>query len=173
MTKYFRTHLFPRTHAMCFTGSGSFRERILKRKTIVSPRGAPCNQASQVALWTCPQQIYLLRVSREGLAVNPPSGFISHLCFYKNTLFCCSLHWLPVYRGFSSGLEDKASACNVRDQGSIPESGSSPGEGNGNPFQYSCLEIPRTEEPGRLQSMGSQRVGQGALCFIFFWPSMS
>jgi len=32
------------------------------------------------------------------------------------------------------------------------------GEGNGNPLQYSCLEIPWTEEPGRLQSMGSQRV---------------
>ena len=34
----------------------------------------------------------------------------------------------------------------------------SSGEGNGNPLQYSCLEIPWTEEPGRLQSMGSQRV---------------
>ena len=33
-------------------------------------------------------------------------------------------------------------------------------EGNGNPLQYSCLEIPWTEEPGRLQSMGSLRVGQ-------------
>ena len=32
------------------------------------------------------------------------------------------------------------------------------GEGNGTPLQYSCLEIPWTEEPGRLQSMGSQRV---------------
>ena len=29
------------------------------------------------------------------------------------------------------------------------------GEGNGTPLQYSCLENPRTEEPGRLQSMGS------------------
>ena len=42
---------------------------------------------------------------------------------------------------------------------SIPESGRCPGEGNGNPLQYSCLEIPWTEEPGGLQSMGSQRVG--------------
>ena len=33
------------------------------------------------------------------------------------------------------------------------------GEGNGNPLQYSCLENPMTEEPGRLQSMGSLRVG--------------
>ena len=33
------------------------------------------------------------------------------------------------------------------------------GEGNGTPLQYSCLEIPGTGEPGRLQSMGSLRVG--------------
>ena len=33
------------------------------------------------------------------------------------------------------------------------------GEGNGTPLQYSCLENPMTEEPGRLQSMGSWRVG--------------
>ena len=34
------------------------------------------------------------------------------------------------------------------------------GEGNGTPFQYSCLENPWMEEPGRLQSMGSLRVGK-------------
>ena len=34
----------------------------------------------------------------------------------------------------------------------------SPGEGNGNLLQYSCLEIPRTEEPGSLQSTESQAV---------------
>ena len=39
---------------------------------------------------------------------------------------------------------------------SIPGLGRSPGEGNGNPLQYSCLENPWTEEPGGLQSMGSQ-----------------
>ena len=55
------------------------------------------------------------------------------------------------------------SAWNAGDPGSIPELGRSPGEGNGNPLQYSCLENPGgfnwREEPGRLQSMGSQRVG--------------
>ena len=39
------------------------------------------------------------------------------------------------------------------------DTGDVPGEGNGNPLQYSCLRIPWTEEPGGLQSMGSQRVG--------------
>ena len=45
--------------------------------------------------------------------------------------------------------------------GSIPGLERSPGEGNGNPLQYSCLENPMDRgEPGGLQSMGSQRVGQ-------------
>ena len=42
--------------------------------------------------------------------------------------------------GFPGGSDSKASACNAGDLGSIPESGRSPGEGNGNPVQYSCLE---------------------------------
>ena len=36
--------------------------------------------------------------------------------------------------------DSKESACNVGDPGSIPGPGRSPGEGNGNPLQYSCLE---------------------------------
>ena len=42
--------------------------------------------------------------------------------------------------GFPGSSDGKVSACNVGDLGSIPGSGTSPGEGNGNPFQYSCLE---------------------------------
>ena len=42
--------------------------------------------------------------------------------------------------GFPVGSEVKASASNVGDLGLIPGSGGSPGEGNGNPLQYSCLE---------------------------------
>ena len=44
--------------------------------------------------------------------------------------------------GFPSGSERKESACNEGDPGSIPGSGGSPGEGNGYPLQYSCLENP-------------------------------
>ena len=44
--------------------------------------------------------------------------------------------------GFPGGSEVKVSACNAGDLGSIPGSGGSPGEGNGNPLQYSCLENP-------------------------------
>ena len=44
--------------------------------------------------------------------------------------------------GFPGGSVSKASACNVGDPGLIPGSGRSPGEGNGNPLQHSCLENP-------------------------------
>ena len=44
--------------------------------------------------------------------------------------------------GFPGGSEVKASACNAGDLGLIPGSGRSPGEGNGSPLQYSCLENP-------------------------------
>ena len=50
-------------------------------------------------------------------------------------------------------LSGKESACNAEatgDSGSIPGLGRSPGGGNGNPLQYSCLENPMTEEPGKL-----------------------
>ena len=48
-----------------------------------------------------------------------------------------------------------ANAGDVGDPGSIPGLERSPGEGNGYPLQYSCLENPWTEEPGGLQSIGS------------------
>ena len=48
--------------------------------------------------------------------------------------------------------------ANVGDMGSIPGSGRFPGEGNDNPLQHSCWQIPRTEEPGGLQSMGCKQL---------------
>ena len=51
-----------------------------------------------------------------------------------------------IFLGFPGGSEDKVSACNAGDPGSIPGSGRSPGEGNGNPLQYSCLENPMDRE---------------------------
>ena len=47
-----------------------------------------------------------------------------------------------LYRGFPGGSEGKVSAYNAGDQGSIPGSGRSSGEGSGNPLQYTCLENP-------------------------------
>ena len=62
--------------------------------------------------------------------------------------------------GFPDDSDGKESACNAGDQGSIPGSGRSPGEGNGLPtpvFLPGKFHGP-LEEPGGLQSMGSQRV---------------
>ena len=56
------------------------------------------------------------------------------------------------------GSDGKDSAINAGDWGSIPGSGRSPGGGNDNPLQHSCLEIPWTEEPGGLQSIESRKV---------------
>ena len=48
------------------------------------------------------------------------------------------------------GSDGKDSAYNAGDLGSIPGSGRSLGEGNGNPLPYSCLENSMAEEPGRI-----------------------
>ena len=56
-----------------------------------------------------------------------------------NCVEVCSLY-KP--HGLPCGSDGKASACNAGDPGSIPGSGRSPGEGNGNPLQNSCLENP-------------------------------
>ena len=59
-------------------------------------------------------------------------------------MFSISLHFSAMVCGpcFPGSSEGKASACNAGDPRSIPGSERSPGEGNGNPLQYSCLENP-------------------------------
>ena len=84
----------------------------------------------------------------------------SYSCSQTQQKFSFRLHSsIKAALPLPAGSEVKASAWNAGDPGSIPGSGRSPGEGNGNPLQYSCLENPMEGEPGRLQSMGSQRVG--------------
>ena len=63
------------------------------------------------------------------------------------------------FKGFPGGSVGKVSACNVGDQGSIPGSGRSPGEGNVYPLQYSCLENPVDKRsPVGCSPQVSQRV---------------
>ena len=64
-----------------------------------------------------------------------------------------------IYVGFPGGSDGKASACNAEDPGSIPGSGRSPAEGNGNPLQYSCLENSMDGGAWWTAVHGSQRVG--------------
>ena len=52
------------------------------------------------------------------------------------------------------GSDDKESACNARDPGSVPRSGRSPGEESGNPLQYFCLENSMDREAWRATVHG-------------------
>ena len=68
------------------------------------------------------------------------SALVSFLCSFKILL-------PPVgFVGFPGGSDGKESTCSAADLGSIPGSGRSPGEGNGYPLQYSCLEDPMDRE---------------------------
>ena len=95
---------------------------------------------------------------------------LSELWFFPLVKYCL----YPVFETFStlSGTKQmlpsvsagkNLSACSAEDRGLIlglgRDSPASPGEGNGNSFQYSCLENPMDRKPGGLQYMGSQRVG--------------
>ena len=56
--------------------------------------------------------------------------------------------------GLPGGSDGKESVCSAGDQGSIPELGRSPGEGNANPLQYSCLENSMDREAWRATVYG-------------------
>ena len=69
-------------------------------------------------------------------------------------------HVSDLLQGFLDGSVDKESAYNAEDAGDaglIPGLGRSPGEGNGNPFQYSCLKSPMDRGAWRAKSMGLQK----------------
>ena len=57
-----------------------------------------------------------------------------------------------------TGKEPACNAGDIGDLGLIPGSERSPGEGNGNPLQYSCLENPMDRRPSGLRPTGWQRV---------------
>ena len=64
-----------------------------------------------------------------------------------------------VFLGFPGGSVGKESACNEGDLGLIPGSGRSPGLGNGNPLQYSCLGNPMDRGAWQGYSPRGRRVG--------------
>ena len=66
---------------------------------------------------------------------------------------CKVIHiYIYIYVGFPGGSDSKESACEAGDLGSIPGLGRSPGEGNGDPLHYSCLE--NSEDRGAWQTKG-------------------
>ena len=75
---------------------------------------------------------------------------------------CQQFNHQPLFtsQGFPGDSNGKESACHAGDLGLIPGFGRSPGEGHGNPLQYSCLVNSMDRGLGRLPSIGSQRVGR-------------
>ena len=67
---------------------------------------------------------------------------------------CVKLNLFTTLGGFPGGSDGRESTCNAEDPGLIPGSRRFPGEGNGNPLQYSSLENCMDGGPGRLQLMG-------------------
>ena len=77
---------------------------------------------------------------------------------------------VTILRGFPDGSDGKASACNVGDPGSIPGSGRSLEKEMAIHSSTLDWKIPWMEEPDRLQSMGSQRVGHDSTFTFTFMP---
>ena len=78
---------------------------------------------------------------------------------------------LQTQKDFHGGPDSKESACDVRDLGSMPELGRFPGEGNGSPLQYSCLENPMDRGVWWATVVGSQS-WTWLSNFQFFWPEV-
>ena len=77
------------------------------------------------------------------------------MSMYVYTFMCMYVYIL----GFPGGSEVKASASNAGNLGSIPGSGRSPGEGNSNPLQYSCLENPMDRGSSKAAVHRVTRIG--------------
>ena len=94
------------------------------------------------------------------------------MCMCNAILFSCgaitNYHRLSGLRSFPCGSNSKESGCNTGDLGLIPGLERFPGEGNGNPLQYSCLENPMDRGAWWAASMGLQRVGRDLATHFHF-----
>ena len=81
----------------------------------------------------------------------------------------CYSPTMPLSKGFPGSSDGKESACNAGDSGSIPGSRRSPREGIATHSSILAWKIPWTEEPGGLQSMGLQRLGDYIYIYIYIY----
>ena len=98
-----------------------------------------CSLICLLALWMQQKQSWLLHLAQ--LAQSQGSKIL--LRTHKNGFLSFKIRRKKMsfkWKSFPGGSDGKASAYSVGDLGSIPRLGRSPGEGNGNPLQYSCLE---------------------------------
>ena len=127
---------------------GSFPFRLAQKDYRVFRAEGPCRQADWSQPWICGE---LLKIP---VPCSILSDFISNTQYVPNMWLYLSIHSLTWYLlravhnnletyiqpYFPGGSDGKESACRTGNLGLIAELGRSPGQGNGNPLQYSCLE---------------------------------
>ena len=111
-----------------------------------------------IILWNYPSLIYQFRITSYKVRNAVSTLWSTLLRYCKNCMISLNSHYL--WWCIWGSLVSKESACNAGGLGSTSGSGRSPGERNGNPLQYSCLENSMDRGIWWLQSMGSQRVRQ-------------
>ena len=111
-------------HLGLSTGSTSTGFTYLADGVFITDSGTPCSPES-------------LLTRKDNMLILIEEKWSCHL---NSICFLIMLYIHVLHTCFPGGSAGKESACNAGDQGSIPELGRSPGEGNGNPLQYSCLE---------------------------------
>ena len=135
-----RIFQFVVTHSVKgFTIVSENRSRWFSETSLLSPSSYEC---WQFHLWFSAfskSRLYIWKFSVHVLLKCSLKDFEHNLARMWNECNC-TVVW--TFLGFPGGSDGKASACNAGDLGLSPGSGKSPGEGNGNPFQYSCLENP-------------------------------
>ena len=154
--------LFLMGHCSFLLGPGAHKLLFLSSKSMF-PQLCVSSGGSMVGKWRPPPGGLMLYPGLLHPEPLPLQQSTADLCLHRrhsNTVLTQSLWglWVLVCIYIQNYLESevcpggsevKASACNVGDLGLIPGSRRSPGEGNGNPLQYSCLENPMDGEDWR------------------------
>ena len=105
-----------------------------------------------------PPRLNFLLFSTSSFHFSSLTWFLKHKAHFYLRACSLQLEHHSFIQDFPRGLGGKESACNPGDLCSIPGLGRSPGEGNGNPLQYSCLENPVERGAWWATVMGLQRV---------------
>ena len=156
-----------------FSHSGTLFVGIQLRSSsihIIFPHCKPIyNLMSLLAQLSCKQKLHSKQCLAKSLSTMRKNGgrlwnyFLTYPesvnTFLKKKAIRTKIDDLNIrHRGFPHNSVGKESACNAGDLGSIPGLGRSPGEGNGNPLQYSCLENPMDRGAWRATVHGVTRV---------------
>ena len=136
----------------CVEGGGTLREWDTWMSSVLQPvskvrlisRVLSCTLASVLSC----KFLFLYPAVRVG---STPLTYLFRTNDTKSHVAVCVFYWFPRW------LSSKESACQAGDMGSVPGSGRSPEERNGNPIQYSCLGNPMDRGAWQVTAMGLQK----------------